>query len=158
MEAALQKVHKELGREYPLVIGGEHITGLPTFESNNPSHKSQILGRFSKGKKEHVEKAVDAAWKAFQSWKRAPVDTRAGLLVKAAALMRERKHEFSATMIYEVGKTWPEADADTAEAIDFMEFYAREAYRYSGDQPITKIEGEENDHHYNPLSVGAEIT
>ena len=123
MEAALQKVQTELGRDYPLVIGGERVTGLPTFESLNPSHKSQILGRFSKGKKEHVEKAVEAAWKAFQSWKRASVDTRAGLLVKAAALMRERKHEFSATMTYEVGKTWPEADADTAEAIDFMEFY-----------------------------------
>ena len=86
-----------------------------------------------------MEKAVDAASKAFQSWKRASVDTRAGLLVKAAALMRERKHEFSATMVYEVGKTWPEADADTAEAIDFMEFYAREAVRYGGEQPITKI-------------------
>jgi 1-pyrroline-5-carboxylate dehydrogenase len=157
MEAALQKVQQELGREYPLVIGGERITGLPTFESINPSHKSQILGRFSKGKGEHVEKAVDAAWKAFESWKRASVDTRAGVLVKAAALMRERKHEFSATMTYEVGKTWPEADADTAEAIDFMEFYAREAYRYAGEQPITKIENEHNDLVYIPLGAGAVI-
>ena len=157
MEAALQKVQQELGREYPLVIGGERITGLPTFESINPSHKSQILGRFSKGKKEHVEKAIDAAWKAFETWKRAGVDTRAGLLVKAAALMRERKHEFSATMVYEVGKTWPEADADTAEAIDFMEFYAREAYRYAGEQPITKIDSEDNDLVYIPLGVGAVI-
>ena len=88
MEAALEKVKNEFGREYPLVIGGERITGLDTFQSINPSHKSQVLGRFSKGKKEHVEKAVDAAWKAFESWKRASVDTRAGLLVKAAALMR----------------------------------------------------------------------
>jgi 1-pyrroline-5-carboxylate dehydrogenase len=77
--------------------------------------------------------------------------------VKAAALMRERKHEFSATMTFEVGKTWPEADADTAEAIDFLEFYAREAYRYAGEQPITKIEGEKNDLVYIPLGVGAVI-
>jgi 1-pyrroline-5-carboxylate dehydrogenase len=157
MEAALQKVAKEFGRDYPLVIGGERISGLPTFESINPSHKDQILGRFSKGKSEHVEKAVDAAWKAFQSWKRQPVDVRAGLLLKAAALMRERKHEFSATMVYEVGKTWPEADADTAEAIDFMEFYAREAYRYGGEQPITKIDSEDNDLVYIPLGAGAVI-
>ena len=157
MEAALQKVQKEFGRDYPLVIGGERITGLPTFQSINPSRKSQLLGRFAKGKAEHVEKAVDAASKAFQSWKRASVDTRAGLLVKAAALMRERKHEFSATMVYEVGKTWPEADADTAEAIDFMEFYAREAYRYGGEQPITKIESEDNELVYIPLGVGAVI-
>src|SRR5260370_29271051 len=81
MEAALQKVKSEFGREYPLVIGGERITGLKTFESINPAHKAQLPGRFSKGTKEHVEKAVDAAWKAFETWKRAPVDQRAALLL-----------------------------------------------------------------------------
>src|SRR5206468_3178525 len=110
-----------------------------------------------KGKAEHVEKAVEAASTAFQSWKRASLDVRAGVLLKAAKLMRERKHEFSAVMVYEVGKTWPEADADTAEAIDFMEFYAREAYRYGGEQPITKIDSEDNALVYIPLGVGAVI-
>src|SRR5262249_34394866 len=157
MEAALHKVGAEIGREYPVVIGGEHITGLKTFESLNPSHKEQVLGRFNKGTKAHVEQAIDAALKAFESWKKQPVDVRAGLLLKAAELMRQRKHEFSAVMIYEVGKTWPEADADTAEAIDFMEFYAREAYRWGGEQPITKIESEDNALVYVPLGVGAVI-
>src|SRR5438105_5872267 len=157
MEAALEKVKAEFAREYPLVIGGRRITGLKTFDSTNPSHKGQLLGKFQKGAREHVEQAIDAAWNAFESWRRAPVEKRAGLLVKAAELMRQRKHEFSATMIYEVGKTWPEADADTAEAIDFLEFYAREAYRYAGEQPITKIESEDNALLYIPLGVGAVI-
>jgi 1-pyrroline-5-carboxylate dehydrogenase len=157
METALQTVRAEFGTEYPLVIGGERITGLKTFESINPAHKGQLLGRFQRGSRAHVEQAIDAAWKAFESWKRQPVDVRAGVLLKAAALMRERKHEFSATMIYEVGKTWPEADADTAEAIDFLEFYAREAYRYAAEQPITKVPGEENALVYIPLGVGAVI-
>src|SRR3954451_4888798 len=157
MEAALATVRAEFGREYPVVIGGERITGLPTFESINPSHKSQLLGRFNKATRQHVEHALDAAWKAFESWKRQPVDVRAGLLVKTADLMRQRKHEFSATMVYEVGKTWPEADADTAEAIDFLEFYAREAYRWGGEQPITKIPSEDNALVYVPLGVGGVI-
>ncbi|MGZ8708929.1 MAG: L-glutamate gamma-semialdehyde dehydrogenase [Thermoanaerobaculia bacterium] len=157
MELALAKVIGEIGGEHPLVIGGERITGLKTFTSTNPSKKGQVVGKFQKGSKEHVERAVDAAWTAFESWKRAPVDVRAGLLLKAAKLMRERKHEFSAVMVLEVGKTWAEADADTAEAIDFMEFYAREAYRYAGDQPIVKIESEDNDLVYIPLGVGAVI-
>src|SRR5438105_6221701 len=157
MEAALKKVRAEFGREYPLVIGGQRIVGLKTFDSFNPAHKDQLLGKFQKGTTDHVEKAIDAGWKAFESWKRQPVDVRAGLLLNAAGLMRERKHEFSATMTYEVGKTWPEADADTAEAIDFMEFYAREAYRYAGEQPITKIESEDNALLYIPLGVGAVI-
>src|SRR4051812_12152461 len=157
MEAALQKVQSELGREYPLVIGGEHITGLKTYDSWNPSYKDQLVGKFQKGTKQHVEQAIDAAWKAFESWRKHPVDVRAGLLVKTAALLRERKHEFSATMVLEVGKPWVEADGDTAEAIDFCEFYAREAYRWGGEQPITKIAGEENELVYIPLGVGAVI-
>jgi 1-pyrroline-5-carboxylate dehydrogenase len=157
MEAALATVKEELGREHPLVINGEHITGLKTFDSTNPAYKDQVVGKFQKGTREHVEKAIDAAWNAFATWKSQPVDVRAGLLVRAAKLLRERKHEFSATMIYEVGKTWPEADADTAEAIDFLEFYAREAYRYGGEQPITKIANEDNALVYIPLGVGAVI-
>src|SRR5436305_3012102 len=157
MESALRTVQAELGREYPLVIGGQRITGLKTYESWNPAQKDQLLGKFQKGTKAHVEQAVEAAWTAFQSWRKQPVDVRAGLLVKTAALLRERKHEFSATMVLEVGKTWVEADADTAEAIDFCEFYAREAYRWGGEQPITRIPGEDNELVYIPPGVGAVI-
>ncbi|HEX7707704.1 MAG TPA: L-glutamate gamma-semialdehyde dehydrogenase [Thermoanaerobaculia bacterium] len=157
MELAIAKVLGEVGREHPLVIGGERITGLKTYDSINPAHKDQILGKFQKGTREHVEQAIDRAWTAFESWKRESVDVRAGVLLKAAKLLRERKHEFSAVMVLEVGKTWAEADGDTAEAIDFLEFYAREAYRYGGEQPITKIEGEDNEMVYIPLGVGAVI-
>ncbi|MGN6183911.1 MAG: L-glutamate gamma-semialdehyde dehydrogenase [Thermoanaerobaculia bacterium] len=157
MELAIAKVLGQIGQEHPLVIGGERITGLKTFDSINPAHKDQIVGKFQKGTRELTERAIDVAANAFESWKRQPVDVRAGVLLKAAKLMRERKHEFSAVMILEVGKSWAEADADTAEAIDFMEFYAREAYRYGGEQPITKIESEDNHLVYIPLGVGAVI-
>jgi 1-pyrroline-5-carboxylate dehydrogenase len=157
MEAAIEKVRGEIGREYPLVIGGERITGLKTFNTINPSIKTQVLGQFQKASKDLVNGAVDVAFEAFQSWKRQPVDVRAGILLRTAALLRERKHEFSAVMSFEVGKTWAEADADTAEAIDFCEFYAREAYRYGGEQPIVKIESEDNELVYIPLGVGAVI-
>lgn len=156
MEAALEKVKRELGRTHPLVIGGQRITGLPAFDSLNPANRNQV-GKFQKATKAHVEQAIEAATKAFETWKRQPVGTRAGVLLKAAALLRKRKHEFSAVMIYEVGKTWAEADADTAEAIDFLEFYAREAYRWGGEHPITRIESEDNDLVYIPLGVGAVI-
>ncbi|MGZ8852631.1 MAG: L-glutamate gamma-semialdehyde dehydrogenase [Thermoanaerobaculia bacterium] len=157
MEAALEKVKRELGRTHPLVIGGQRITGLPAFDSLNPANRKQVVGTFQRGTKAHVEQAIEAATKAFETWKRQPVSTRAGVLLRAAALLRKRKHEFSAVMIYEVGKTWAEADADTAEAIDFLEFYAREAYRWGGPHPITRIESEDNDLVYIPLGVGAVI-
>src|SRR2546425_7801309 len=71
--------------------------------------------------------------------------------------MRQRKHEMSAWMIHEVSKTWAEADGDTAEAIDFCEFYGREILRYAAGQPLTEIEGEKNSLQYIALGVGTVI-
>jgi 1-pyrroline-5-carboxylate dehydrogenase len=157
MRDALEKVKGELGRDYPLVIGGERITTEDKLESINPANRTQVVGRFSKATKEMASRAVENAYETFQTWKKVPGKDRADILFKAAAIMRERKHELSAWMVYEVAKTWAEADGDTAEAIDFCEFYAREMLRYSGDQPLVNIPGEQNRLEYVPLGVGAVI-
>jgi 1-pyrroline-5-carboxylate dehydrogenase len=157
MRDAIQKVQAQLGREYPLVIGGERITTDGKLESINPANRTQVVGRFNKATKELAERAVESAYETFQSWKKTPARDRADILFKAAAIMRERKHELSAWMIHEVAKTWAEADGDTAEAIDFCEFYAREMLRYAGDQPLVTIPGEQNQLDYVPLGVGAVI-
>jgi 1-pyrroline-5-carboxylate dehydrogenase len=154
MKAALAAVSSRLGSRHDLLIGGERVRTEATLESQNPSRKSQIVGVVSKAKKEHVERAVQAAHAAFESWKRVPAEERSALLFRAADAMRKRKHEFSAVMVFEVGKTWPEADADTAEAIDFLEFYGRENLRYAGAQEVTPVAGEENALTYLPLGVG----
>jgi 1-pyrroline-5-carboxylate dehydrogenase len=153
MRAALSKVKSRLGGTYPLVIDGEHIRRDKTFASRNPSH-DQVVGLLSKATKEDAERAVRAAHAAFLGWKTVPAAERSDFLFRAAGELRLRKHEFSAWMVYEVGKTWPEADGDTAEAIDFLEFYARENLRYSGPQPVTPVPGERNALVYLPLGVG----
>lgn len=159
MEAALAKVASELGREYPIIIGGEKITHDAKFESRNPAKHSEIIGVFSEGDSDTslVEKAIATATEAFKSWSKVPAEERAALLFRVAAIMRERKHELSARMVYEVAKTWAEADGDTAEAIDFCEFYGREMLRWAGDQPIVPNPGEDNRFTYIPLGVGAII-
>ncbi len=157
MRDAIEKVRSQLGREYPLVIGGERITTEGKIDSINPANRTQIVGRFNKASKELATQAVDSAYETFKTWRNTPVQERSDLLFRVAAIMRERKHELSAWMIHEVAKTWAEADGDTAEAIDFCEFYAREMLRYGGDQPLTKIPGEENKLDYVPLGVGAII-
>jgi 1-pyrroline-5-carboxylate dehydrogenase len=157
MRAAIQKVKDELGREYPLVIGGERIKTDSKFDSINPASRTQVVGKFQKATKELATRAVEEAKKAFQTWRKVPAEERAQLLFRVAELMRARKHELSAWMIHEVAKSWPEADGDTAEAIDFLEFYAREMLRYAAPQPLTKIAGEENNLEYIPLGVGAII-
>ncbi len=157
MRAAIEKVKSELGREYPLVIGGERITGGKTFDSYNPARKTEVVGRFQKASEDLARRAVETAHETFATWRNSPAAERAELLFKSAAILRARKHEMSAWMIYEVGKTWAEADGDTAEAIDFCEFYAREMLRYAAPQPLTKIEGEENRLQYIALGVGVVI-
>ncbi len=157
MESALKNVKAILGREYPLFIGSEEIHTEEKLISFNPSHPDQVVGVFSKANPDLANKAVETATVKFKEWKCVDPKKRAEYLFKAAKLMRQRKHEFSAVLIYEVGKTWPEADADTSEAIDFLEFYAREMLRFAARQPITKIPGEKNELRYIPLGVGVVI-
>lgn len=160
MREAIEQVRSELRREYPITIDGEKITLDEKFESYNPAEKSQVVGKFSEGDTDAenlVNQAIDAASEAFKTWRNVKAEERAEYLFKAAKIIRDRKHYFSAWMVFEVGKTWAEADGDTAEAIDFLEFYGREAIRYAQKQPITQVAGEDNRLEYIPLGVGAII-
>jgi 1-pyrroline-5-carboxylate dehydrogenase len=158
-QQSLAYVQSQLGQTYPLVIGGEKIETQDLLTSLNPSQKAEVVGRVHKADQELANQAILAANAAFERWKRVPAIERARYLIKAAAEMRRRKDEFSAWMVYEVGKSWAEADADTAEAIDFLEFYGREAIRYADRQPLTPspLPGEINEMFYIPLGVGVVI-
>ncbi len=156
-QEALKEVQSELGRKWPIFIDGQPKSTGHTFSRPNPAQTGEIIAEFAKGTKESALEAVQAADKHFPEWSHWQPEARARILLRAAALMRRRKHEFSATMVLEVGKNWVEADADTAEAIDFMEFYAREMIRLSEPQPLTSFPGEEQTLYYIPLGIGAVI-
>lgn len=159
MRAAIEKVRSELGREYPSIINGEKIFLDSKFESINPANKSEVVGVFSEVDTDTrlVDQAIESATNAFKFWRNVPAVDRADYLFRIADILRTRKHEFSAWMVFEVAKTWAEADGDTAEAIDFLEFYGREMLRWAERQPITKVDGEDNRLEYIPLGVGAII-
>ena len=106
---------------------------------------------------EHVEPAMQAALAAFESWKNVAVEERAGLLFRTAEIIRKRKPEFNAWMVLEVGKNWDEAEADTCEAIDFLEFYARLALHMAEAEPAVQLPGERDQLRYIALGVGAVI-
>ncbi|HRP01804.1 MAG TPA: L-glutamate gamma-semialdehyde dehydrogenase [Candidatus Kapabacteria bacterium] len=153
-KAALNKVREQLGKEYPNIIGGKNVFTDKKTTSYNPSHKNEVVGIFQKGGKEQAEEAIQVALKAFETWKYTPAHQRAEYLFKAAAIMKERRLEINAWMITEAGKNFLEADADTCEAIDFMEFYAHEAIRHGKLQDLTPYPGEKNEYFYIPLGVG----
>jgi 1-pyrroline-5-carboxylate dehydrogenase len=123
----------------------------------NPSQPSQIVGVHQKAGREHVEPAMKAALAAFQPWSRTSVEQRTSLVYRVGDLLRQRKMEFMAWLVFEVSKNWAEADADISETIDFCEFYAREALRLSQTQTPIQLPGERDTLKYIPLGVGAVI-
>ncbi len=158
MRAAIEKVRNELGREYDLVIGGKRTRTAEKIRSVNPARPSEIAGVHQKAGREHVQPAMQAALAAFASWKNVAPQERAGLLFRVAEIIRKRKPEFNAWMVFEVGKNWDEAEADTCEAIDFCEFYARLALRMAEAEPAVQLPGERDLLRYIPLGVGAVIS
>ncbi|HZS90344.1 MAG TPA: L-glutamate gamma-semialdehyde dehydrogenase [Chloroflexota bacterium] len=154
MTAALDEVSARLGARYPLVIGPDRLETEATVASLNPSDPAQVIGYAASGGAEHAERAMDTALEAFKHWSRVPHRARGRVLLKAAAIMRRRKFELAAWEILEAGKSWPEADADVAEAIDFLEYYGRQAMDLELPQPITPLSGEDDELDYIPLGVG----
>jgi 1-pyrroline-5-carboxylate dehydrogenase len=157
MRAAIEKVRAQLGREYDLIIGGQRVRTSDKIKSINPAKPSQVVGLHQKAGKEHVEPAMQAALKAFAIWSQTSFEERASLLFHVGDVLRERKFEFCAWLVFEVSKNWAEADADIAETIDFAEYYAREALRLSRTELPVQMPGERDTLTYIPLGVGAVI-
>ena len=154
MQEALDKVRSELGQTYPLIVDGEEIHEGDVRASVNPADPSQVVGNFVQATRDLADRAVRSAQQFFdEEWKKVPAEERAQIFLRAADIMRERKLELAAVMVYEVSKNWTEAVADTAELIDFCEYYARMMMKLEGPQEIVEYPGEENDLQYIPLGV-----
>ncbi len=152
MQDALAEVRRQFGQTYPLVINGKSITTTDTIDSVNPSHQREIVGKCGKATKQHAEQALLAARQAFASWRDVDAHERAAYVVKAAALARERRFELSAWQVFECAKNWREADADVAETIDYLEYYAAEMKRLATPR-LDNLPGEDNAYFYEPRGV-----
>ncbi len=156
LKQAIAALKAKQNNEYDLIIAGKRVKTEQKFKSINPSDKTPV-GTFQQGTIKEAEAALNAAWEAFERWRFVPAIERASIFLRAARIMRERRFEFDAAMILEVGKNWLEADADFAEAIDFLEFYAREAIRYEQPCGVTPYPGELQEVRYIPLGAGVVI-
>lgn len=157
MKSALTEVRARLGRAYPLVIDGKRVESPARITSTNPADRKEVIGVVASATVGQADDAVEAARRAFASWRRTPVEQRAGLLRRVAELMRRQKFELAAWIVLEVSKPWREADADVAEAIDFCDFYAGEMERLSARPRRRDVPGEENYMFYEPRGVCAVI-
>ncbi len=154
--SALISVRRQLGRDYPLVIGPEQVLTGRFIHSVNPARPSEVVGRVAGSDQSTAQRAVETAGSAFRQWREVAAEERAGFLLRAAELLRSQRDEFAAWEILEAGKGWTEADADVVEAIDYLEYYAREMVRLSAGQAFN-VPGETNRYFYQPRGVGLVI-
>jgi RHH-type transcriptional regulator, proline utilization regulon repressor / proline dehydrogenase / delta 1-pyrroline-5-carboxylate dehydrogenase len=152
MLRGLETVKGQLGRTYPLVIDGKKVTTKATFDSVNPSRTKEVIGHVAKATPEHARQAIAAAAKAFDSWRDTDPRKRSEYLFKAADIIRKRHFEFAAWACLESAKSWREADVEVGEAIDFFEYYGREALRLFAPKE-THLPGEANEYVYEPRGV-----
>jgi 1-pyrroline-5-carboxylate dehydrogenase len=155
MREAIKSAISTLNRpRYPLILGGKEVDTTAEITSINPAHPGQVIGVHAAADASHVPAAVAAASDALPGWSALAPEERAQFLFRVAEVLRKRKMEFSALMVLEAGKNWEEADADTAEAIDFLEYYAHQALELAKAAPL-QYPGEQNRFVYLPLGVGA---
>jgi 1-pyrroline-5-carboxylate dehydrogenase len=157
LRAVLAKVRSQFGKEYDLLIAGDRRRSDSKLESANPSRPSEIVGVHQKGSEQDARDAIEAAYSYFRTWSEVPIEERARLLLRLAQLLRERKYEFDAWLVVEAGKTWAEAEGDVSEAIDFCEYYARQALELAKPEPTVQLSGEHDEMVYLPLGVGVII-
>jgi len=159
-QEGLSIVQSYMGNHYDLIIDGKRIKTEKQMESLNPANFKEVVGTISQASITETDLAMTAALSAFQTWKDVDAKVRADVLFKSAAILRRRKFEFSALMTKEAGKPWPEADADVAEAIDFLEYYGRQMLSLEriDDVVLSRRNIERNEYKYIPLGVGAIIS
>ncbi len=158
MSEAIEKWKGRLGREYPLVIGGQRVTTGQWKDSLNPSRPKEVVGRFAMADAAAAERAIETAHAAFVSWRRVEPHERAEYLFRVAELMKQRRFELAALQTLECGKPWREADADVSEAIDFCEYYGKEMIRICENVRRRDVPGETNEYFYAPRGVVAVIS
>ena len=156
-EEAGAKVRAELGREYQLHVSGRHVKTNDTLRSLNPSKPSEIVGVHHKATVALANEAIESAAAFFPEWSATPAQKRIDMLLRAAALIRQRKYEFDAWLVYEAGKTWPEAEGDVSEAIDFCDYYALQMAKLANPDALVQLPGEHDEMVYLPLGVGVII-
>ncbi|MEI6825802.1 MAG: L-glutamate gamma-semialdehyde dehydrogenase [Desulfuromonadales bacterium] len=154
---AIAAVRALTGKTYPLYINGKEVTTQTTCDTVNPNNPSELLGRIAQAGVDETSQAISAAKKAFPAWRDTSPRDRADYLLKAAEIGRKRLFELSAWQVLEIGKQWDQAYADVTEAIDFLEYYAREMIRLGEPQRIGNAPGEVNQYFYEPKGVAAII-
>jgi len=155
---AIERVRSEMGGDYPLMINNKEIFTDDKLTSYNPADPDEIIGHVCQASRQEVDQSIGGARQALPMWRDlSPLD-RANYIFKAADIARKDIFRLSAWQVMEVGKQWGQAHADVDEAIDFMEYYAREMLRLGDPRRMGRAPGEVNHLFYQSKGIAAVIS
>ena len=157
MKEALSAARGKFGRRYDPFVGGQTVPAASSVEVRNASNADEVLGTVGQADRALADRAAEAAKAAFEGWRKTPMEERVSCLKKTAQALRGRRFELAAWIVFEVGKNWVEADADVAEAVDFLEYYALEAPEVLKAKELPHLTGVKNSLGYEPLGAGVVI-
>jgi RHH-type proline utilization regulon transcriptional repressor/proline dehydrogenase/delta 1-pyrroline-5-carboxylate dehydrogenase len=155
MQEAMAVMRGELGKHYPLLIGENEVRTADEINSINPAKPAQVVGVLAQAGLKEADGAIAEARAAYPQWSRMKANERADIIARAGELIATARFEFAAMEVFEVGKTWAEADADVAEAIDFCRYYAGEMRRIAST--TYPVPGELNLHQYTARGLAVII-
>ncbi|MGE5842287.1 MAG: bifunctional proline dehydrogenase/L-glutamate gamma-semialdehyde dehydrogenase, partial [Deltaproteobacteria bacterium] len=154
---ALRRTKKKFPMTVPVRINGKAVTTVWEILSRNPNDWNEMVGVVSGAGIEESERAILSASAAFPKWRDRDPAERAEILFRTSAEARKVRDELAAVQVYEVGKTWDEADAEVCEGIDFLEYYGREMLRLSVPRKLGQVLGEDSTLFYEPRGVAVVI-
>ena len=154
---ALTQIAPLLGQKHSYPIWANIPCHGSELVSTNPSLPDQAIARFPTVSPDQIDPIVQIAHDHMISWQNVPSHARANVLFRTAELIRKRKAELAAWEILETGKPWREADADVAEAVDFLEFYGREMIRLGMPRRLGTEPGELNQRIFLPRGLAVVI-
>ncbi|MBI4598271.1 MAG: bifunctional proline dehydrogenase/L-glutamate gamma-semialdehyde dehydrogenase [Candidatus Omnitrophica bacterium] len=157
MAATLAAVKAKFGATYPLQTAAGSSPAPQQRISRNPARPDDVLGQVHLATRDDVDQAVRAAESAALAWGRQPVAARADILRRAAGQLRAHRMELAAWEVFEVGKTWREADIDVVEAIEYLEYYSQQMLLLADGKRLPQLPGEQNTYRYVPRGVAAVI-
>jgi RHH-type proline utilization regulon transcriptional repressor/proline dehydrogenase/delta 1-pyrroline-5-carboxylate dehydrogenase len=158
LASAIERLRASLPETCGPVVAGENADGVERRPSVNPARPDEVIADVGQADVELTQQAIEVARQAFPAWRDRSPRERAQVLFDAAAIMRRERHDLAAIEILEEAKPWAEADADVGEAIDHLEYYAREAIALASPQELPSLPGEHNDYRYQPRGVAAVIS
>lgn len=154
---ALASVRGRLGLTLPLFINGTDRMTDDRDTSVNPARPTEAIAYVCQAGVDDADEAIAASEARFGQWQGIDPSTRAEFLIRAAAYIRDRQAEYAAWQVLEIGKQWDQASADVAEAVDFLEYYAREMKRLGEPRCLISPPGEINHYLYEPRGVALVI-